>query len=274
MVLSQIGLVAGIELGDDLLHALAPQATAAAGLANALRVASFEQQHGFWIEPGLQRFCAESHQLLGLRLGWAQVRPLVDALYGQGHVLFTLGFVLWIYFRRRPLFSFLRDSFLLTTLLAVLVYEACPLAPPRLAQGLLYQGRPYHFLDAVFSGGAVKLSCNEYAAMPSLHVAWALIVGLGLAWAARPWALRLLGPIYPPLMLATVIVTGNHYLLDGLGALAVVCLATVLAVLVAWRRTRAASLPQALRSLHGLRSQVAGTQPVVAAQWDAPRVAA
>jgi membrane-associated phospholipid phosphatase len=274
MVLSQIGLVAGIELGDDLLHAQAPQANAAAGLADALRVASFEQRHGFWIEPGLQRFFAGNHQLLGLRLGWAQVHPLVNALYGPGHVLFTLAFALWVYAFRRPLFSFVRDVFLLTTMLAVCLYEAFPLAPPRLAQGLHYQGRPYHFLDAVFGGGGVKLSFNEYAAMPSLHVAWALIVGLVLAWAARPRVVRLLGAVYPLVMLTTVVVTGNHYLLDGIGALLVVTLSSVLAMLIAWRRTRAASLAHALRSLHGLRSQGVGTRPAVAAQWDAPRVAA
>src|SRR5579864_4852652 len=57
---AQIGLVAGIELSDDAVHALLPTVNAAAGMANAVRVMDFERAHGFWLEPGIQRFFAGS----------------------------------------------------------------------------------------------------------------------------------------------------------------------------------------------------------------------
>jgi membrane-associated phospholipid phosphatase len=259
-VLSQIGLVAAVELGDDTLHALAPKANAAIGLTNALRGASFERSHDLWVEPGIQGFFAGTHHLLGQTIGWNQVEPLFDAMYGQGHVFFTFAFALWIYFFRRPLFSFIRNVFLVTTVLAVTLYETFPLAPPRLATGLQWDGHPYHFLDAVFGAGGLQLSFNEYAAMPSLHVAWALIVGLGLAWAARPLPIRLLGLIYPVIMLITVVVTGNHYVLDAIGALVVVFVAIELSVLIAWRCTRFGSLRQTMIWLNAMRNRVVGVQ--------------
>jgi membrane-associated phospholipid phosphatase len=168
-------------------------------------------------------------------------------------VLFTVALAFWVYFFRRPLFSFVRNVFLFTTLIAVALYEAFPLAPPRLARDLWYQGHPFHFLDAVFGHGGVQLDFNEYAAMPSLHVAWALIVGCTLWWAARPAIVRVLGLIYPFIMLTTVIVTGNHYLSDALGALVVVCAAALIALLLAARGRQ--SPAETARRLYALRHQ-------------------
>jgi hypothetical protein len=130
---AQIGLVAGIELSDDAAHAVLPPVNAAAGLANAVHVMDFERAHGVWLEPGIQRFFASTHSMLGRTVGWAQVRPIVDALYGEGHVFFTLAFALWVFFWRRSLFALIRNVFVLTNVLAVVLYETFPLAPPRLA---------------------------------------------------------------------------------------------------------------------------------------------
>jgi hypothetical protein len=250
----QIILVAGIVLGDDIAHALLPLANAGTGLANAVRVMRFESLHGLWVEPAVQSFFVHTFRPFGGAIGWAQIEPIADALYGPGHVLLTLAFAIWVFLSRRHLFPFLRNIFVITNLLAIILYEVFPLAPPRLAQGLRFDGHPYRFLDVVFGGGAgLQVGFNEYAAMPSVHVAWALIVGLTLAWAARPLLLRALGLAYPLVMATTVIVTGNHYLVDSLGALATVGLATLLAMLVAWRAMGAASLGAAVRHLHGLR---------------------
>jgi membrane-associated phospholipid phosphatase len=256
---AQIALVAGIELSDDVVHALLPTTNAAAGLANAQRVMDFERAHGFWLEPGIQHFFATTHIILGQAIGWAQVKPVVDALYGEGHVLFTLAFAIWVFFRRRSLFPVIRNIFVLTNLSAVALYEIFPLAPPRLATDLIYQGQPFHFIDAVFGGGSgIKLSFNDYAAMPSVHVAWALIVGLTVAWAAKPLLVRVLGLLYPLLMLTTVVVTGNHYISDGLGALAVVSVSTLVAVLIARRQANGESPARLFQRMR------AGNEPVPA----------
>lgn len=262
---SQVALIPGIVLGDDVVHAWGPRANAAAALANALKVEHFEYAHRLWIEPAIQSFFAHTHHIFGQVIGWAQITPIVDALYGEGHVFFTLAFAIWVFIYRRGLFSFLRNIFLITNVFAILIYEKFPLAPPRLAIGLRWDGRPYHFLDAVFGGhSALKIGFNQYAAMPSVHVAWAVIVGLTLAWAARPLPIRLLGLAYPVVMLTTVIVTGNHYLLDGLSAFLVVLIATVLSFLFTWWRARTELFIDTFRRLQRLRQPSVGrARPVL-----------
>ncbi len=253
-LLANLLLVTAVELTDDFAHALVPRTNANIGLANALHVANFEANHDLWIEPGIQSFFAHSHSLFGVTIGWTQVTMVVDMVYGQGHVLFTLAFAVWVFLRRRALFSFLRNIFLVTNTFAVLLYESFPLAPPRLASGLRYDGHPYHFLDAVFGGArGLKVGFNEYAAMPSVHVAWALIVGLTLAWAVRPLLLRLAALAYPIVMILVVIITGNHYILDVLGAVGVVLASGALVTLYTWWRQGDESLGAIVRRLHGLR---------------------
>lgn len=218
----QVEAVAGVDLADEAVRGLLVPQNPALAQANAMRVMDFERAHDLWLEPWLQRGLEQTHHLAGLSIGWGQVVTAVNAVYGLGHLFITLTFALWLYWFRRDLFPFVRNLFLLTNLLAVVLYNLFPLAPPRLATGLRYLGRPFHFADTVFGGGGgVKLSFDEFAAMPSLHVAWALIVGLTVVYVARAPLARLLGLLYPLVMGTAVVVSGNHYIADGLGAMAV-----------------------------------------------------
>lgn len=248
----QAGMVVGVELSDEFARGLfAPQS---AGLAqvNAQQVMDFESAHDLWIEPAVQSFAQHGHRVFGMAVNWSQIVPAVNTLYGPGHVLITLAFAIWLFCWRRALFAFVRNVFLITNALAVALYNLFPLAPPRLATGLQYDGHRFRFADTVFgTGSGMKLSFDEYAAMPSLHVAWALIVGITVAVAARPLAVRLAALAYPVLMTTTVIVSGNHYLADCLGAAAVLSVAAVLAAILqrlctARRACRAHSRPGTL----------------------------
>jgi len=232
----QVGVVAGVDLADEAVRGLQVPHNPALAQANAMRVMDFERAHDLWLEPWLQRGLEQTHHLAGLSIGWGQVVTAVNAIYGLGHLCITLTFALWLYWFRRDLFPFVRNLFLLTNLLAVALYNLFPLAPPRLATGLRYLGRPFHFADTVFGGGGgVKLSFDEFAAMPSLHVAWALIVGLTVAYVARAPLARLLGLLYPPLMGTAVVVSGNHYIADGLGAMAVLSVSFLIILILSMR---------------------------------------
>ena len=232
----QVCLVVGIELSDDTIRGFFALRPIAPTQVNAVRVMEFEQSHDLWIEPGLQRFLEQTHHLLGLTVSWGQVFPVANAWYGLLHGLVTVVVAAWIFWRRRWLFPFVRNVFLFATALSVAIYNIFPGAPPRLATGLRYEGHPFRFIDTVFEGSGINLSFDQYAAMPSLHIAWALIVGLALAWTARPLVVRLLGLSHPVLMSVAVIVTGNHYVADCLGAAAVVVVAFCLALLVSQRK--------------------------------------
>ncbi|HWE62417.1 MAG TPA: phosphatase PAP2 family protein [Chloroflexota bacterium] len=254
----QVALVVGLDIIDEVTHGLFTQTDVQVAETHALHVMEFESLHGFWVEPAIQGFFERTHHLLGLTIGSGQADPIFDAFYGLGHVGVTLLFAIWVFLRRRALFPFLRNVFLFTNGLALVLYRVYPLAPPRLALGLRYDGRPYHFVDTVFGvGKGIKLGFDQFAAMPSLHVAWALIVGMTLAWAARPLVVRLFGLVYPLIMLTTVIVTGNHYISDALGAVLVLIVAFTLAVVVQQWRAGEDSIWQTLQRLRRLRHATA-----------------
>jgi len=113
--------------------------------------------------------------------------------------------------------------FLLVTLIALPMYAIYPLAPPRLMG-------PYgfEFVDtlAVY-GGAPSTSAgvsgaNQFAAMPSMHIGWTTIAAMWLAAAIPRWRIGLIvGMLHVAMMCVTVVVTGNHYVLDIVAGFAV-----------------------------------------------------
>lgn len=121
--------------------------------------------------------------------------------------------------------------FLIATLIAFPIYAIYPLAPPRLMGPY-----GYDFVDtlAVFGGveqtAAGAGGANQFAAMPSMHIGWTAIAALWLA-AALPWHRvgLVIGVTHLALMCVTVVVTGNHYVLDIIAGFAVVAIATVVA---------------------------------------------
>lgn len=252
--IAQVVLVVILGSADDIAHALTGQNSMRVALDNALRVVGFENAHDLWIEPALQTFFTHTHDFFGMVVGYAQMIPFFNAMYGLGHVGITFAFALWMFLYRRPLFAFVRNIFLFTNALAILTYEVFPLAPPRLASGLRYDGHPFHFVDTVFSlGSGLKLGFNEFAAMPSLHVGWSLIVALTLFMVVRSRVLRFAVLLYPVLMLTTVIVTGNHYVADAFGALVALAIATAVALSLEWWRGDERTLAGVLSRLSALR---------------------
>jgi len=113
--------------------------------------------------------------------------------------------VLWVYLRRHDAFRSFRNSVLLANLIGLVGYVFMPTAPPRLLGiGFVDQHRD----------GLVSLAANPYAAMPSLHCADALIVGVVLACLCRSWIWRLVWAAWPAWVVFCVMATGNHFWLD------------------------------------------------------------
>jgi hypothetical protein len=186
--------------------------------ANARRIVSLEQVLGLAWEQSLQR-------------AFLAVPDLVSALnifYFVGHFLFTGIFFFWLYHRSRDGFRSFRDGFLVATAISVLIHWLYPTAPPRLAEdGIEDTLRVLSGID-IGSPTTSALS-NPVAAVPSLHAAYALGVGIGLIRYARSPLLRLGGAIYPPLVILTIVVTGNHFVFDAIAGVAVLGLGFALA---------------------------------------------
>jgi membrane-associated phospholipid phosphatase len=203
---------------------------------------NWEVRHGLFVEPAWQQFWLTREHALGwLHLTPNRVADFLNTGYLYVHFVGTIVFLVWLFFRRRQLFPLVRNIFFVTTALALAIYILYPLAPPRLTPNLLYYNHHYTFIDTIQQVINPKyqtseIGYNPYAAMPSLHFGWALIIGCTLALTLRAWPLRLLGLCYPFFMLAVIVISGNHYFADALGSAAVVSVATLAAVL--WMKLR------------------------------------
>ena len=165
---------------------------------------------------------------------------LVNHFYLYSHFVGTALFLVWLYLFRKKHFRFVRDVIVITTSLALVIYILFPMMPPRLMGAYLDLPHGYRIQDTLapilnYKLQQAQIGYNPYAAMPSLHFAWALILGVTLVLCGRHVVLRLVGLLYPVMMLATILISGNHLLLDAAGSVIVVTVA-VLAVLVLHRR--------------------------------------
>lgn len=241
---TQVLIAISIEAGDDIGRALFSQHGTREGVENARSLVSFEVSHGLFVEPAWQLFFLQTRHIFALTVGWMTIARVFNGIYLFGHVFFTLGVALWVYLYRRRWFGLLRNVVLLVNLFALVIYENFPVAPPRLTNGLIFDHHAFTFRDTLFgivdaSGRVVgtQAGYNEFSAMPSVHMAWAVVAGATLVILATPLWAKMVGAIYPILMLLAVVVTGNHYLVDVAGGIAVtVCAFGVALVLDRWWR--------------------------------------
>lgn len=193
------------------------------------------------------------HGMVDALLGRPGAALLAGYLYASLHYTVTPAVLLWLY-RCHPLrYATARTVLAGSTLLALVGYWRWPTAPPRLLPGnaypdvlSLYSQWGWWGADASAPRGLGALT-NEYAAMPSMHVGWALWCGLAvLVLARRPWV-RLLGAAYPVLTVLVVLATSNHYLLDAVaGAAVVLAVGTAAVAHRAVGRARPADGPSAV----------------------------
>ena len=187
-------------------------------LHNAQRVIRVEDALGIFHEATVQ----------GWFLGAPWFVRLLDDFYGTFHFVVTLA-VLVVAFRWWPrAYRFWRNTLAFTTALALIGFSLFPLMPPRLLCDCDYGAGPgvnYGFVDTLqrfgglwsFDSGTMKSISNQYAAMPSLHVAWALWCALVLVPHLRHRWSKALAVAYPVVTVFAVTVTANHYFLDAVG---------------------------------------------------------
>jgi len=144
----------------------------------------------------------------------------LNVFYFVGHFLFTGIFFVWLYRRSRQGFTSFRDGFLAATAIAVVIHWLYPTAPPRLA-GIGLEDTLLMLSGIDIGSPTSSALSNPVAAVPSLHAAYALGVGIGIIRFARSHVVRLAGALYPPLVILTIVVTGNHFLLDAVAGMLV-----------------------------------------------------
>jgi hypothetical protein len=176
--------------------------------AHADDIVALERWLGIDVEGAVQSPVASS-QTLATAANW---------VYVWGHWPVILATMVWLLWRHRDTFRRLRDGMLVSGFLGMGVFVSYPVAPPRLFDlGLVdtvtESSEAYRYLQP-------PAFVNQYAAMPSLHAGWDLLVGLAIVGAAGTIGLRMLGVLMPVLMMWAVVATANHYVLDVVAGVA------------------------------------------------------
>ena len=173
-------------------------------LRHAGDIVSAEQGLGVYVEPSWQRLVEDSH-FLTTAANW---------IYIWGHWPVIVLTLLWLVLDHPAGYRLTRDTLLASGAVGMMTFALYPVAPPRLAGlGLIDTVTMYSTSYRVLQPHALV---NPYAAMPSLHVGWDLLMGIALFTYSQHRAIRLFGVLLPVLMAVSVIVTANHYLVDAI----------------------------------------------------------
>jgi hypothetical protein len=176
-------------------------------VANGLDLLAFERSLGLDIEAGLQALILPHH--------W--VVTVFNWIYIWGHWPVIAATLVWLYRTRRADYLLLRNALFISGAIGLVIFAVHPVAPPRLL--------PSGFVDTV-----TELSTsyrvlqppslvNKFAALPSLHVGWNLLIGVVVYRTGANRRARVFGVVSPMAMAAAVVLTGNHYVVDAaLGA--------------------------------------------------------
>jgi hypothetical protein len=175
--------------------------------ANARGIVHFERSLGIFPEPAIHHF-AERTEVISDVASW---------MYVNSHFVITTSTLAFIYLRRNDAFYFVRNMFMVAMGIALVLYLVFPTAPPRLLPELGFTDSVAHFTGVTQQDTDALV--NPYAAVPSMHVCFALMIGLPMArlvhrrWAAALWR------VYPLAVTWVVVATANHWWMDAaLGA--------------------------------------------------------
>jgi hypothetical protein len=210
-VLRQVSLFGAAYLAYRLVRGLVA-GDANAAFAHARDLISLERTLHVFVEPSIQAWASGSHLVMVLA-SWT---------YVNAQTTVTVAALVYLYLRHNRNFYFVRNMFMIAMAIALVGYTVFPTAPPRFMP-------EWGFIDSVSNLTGVHVShasatmsalVNPYAAVPSMHVAFALMIGWTLARLVRWRVLRVLWFLYPFLMAFVIVVTANHFIFDAfLGAL-------------------------------------------------------
>jgi hypothetical protein len=204
----QLGLFAGAYYLYRIVRGIV-DGQAVLAFENARNLVDAERALGLFFEPGLQAW-AEGQEWLLTFANW---------MYVNSHFVITTTFLIWLYIARNHAYYFVRNMFMVAMGLALLGYTAYPTAPPRFMPEWGFSDSVAEFVGEKADQSANVLY-NPFAAVPSMHVAFALMIAIPAIFLVKHRALKLLWAVYPLVVTFVVMVTANHFWLDAaLGAL-------------------------------------------------------
>lgn len=193
--------------------------------ANAERIVTFEHRLSLDWEAAMQAPVVSSDALV----------TLANWVYIWGHWPVILAAASILYVLRRDRYLLLRNAMFVSGLVGFTFFALFPVAPPRmldlgLVDTVTQQSNAYRALQP-------PGLTNQYAAFPSLHAGWNVLVGIVLVLAFANWIVRAFAITLPCLMAVAVVVTANHFIVDVIGGIALILLGLGVAILVGQHET-------------------------------------
>jgi len=205
-------------VGYDISRALA-QGRETVALANGVFFMNLEKALGIWWEPWVQARVSAFDPLM-TTLVW---------IYQYAHLPIIIGVMVWVFTQRRGAWSLYRNWFLAMNFIAVIVFALLPTAPPRMifTSGVADINFLHGVREQILENG---LLANPFAAMPSLHLGYALFIAFVLWSLGRRRWVRGGGFVYALIVLVAIVATGNHFIIDAVAGALVVLAAWLFAV--------------------------------------------
>ena len=199
----QIGLLVLVDLAYETVRGIADGQRAVA-FTHGQQVIDLERSTHTFFEPSFQSFFLGADWLI----------DFANQIYMNSQFAVVLTFFFWVYFFRNDSFYFVRNMFMVSMGLALVGYTLFPTAPPRLFPEYGIADTINDFSNVNHDSALVKVFINPYAAVPSMHCAFALMIGASGAKLARHRVTKAFWLVWPLLVAWVVIVTGNHFWID------------------------------------------------------------
>jgi hypothetical protein len=178
---------------------------AAQSFQNARDLISIERTTHTFVEPAVQTWAT----------GKAWIIDFASWMYVNSHFSITIGALVFIYLFHNSSFYFVRNMFMVAMFLALVGYLIYPTAPPRFLPEWGFTDSVSDFTGIPQDSVTVNALFNPFAAVPSMHVAFALMLGWPLARLVKHRVFKVFWALYPLLVTFVVVSTGNHFLFDA-----------------------------------------------------------
>lgn len=199
----QIGLLVLVDLAYETVRGMADGQKAIA-FANGQQIIDIERSTHTFFEPGWQAFFTQFQWLI----------DFANQVYMNSQFAVVVAFFFWLYFFRNDAYYFVRNMFMVAMGLALLGYAFYPTAPPRFFSEYGFVDTINDFSSVNHDSGLAKAFINPYAAVPSMHCAFAAMVGISASRLVKSRPFKVFWACWPLLIAWVVVVTGNHYWLD------------------------------------------------------------
>ena len=200
---------------------------------NAYDIINLEKLLGIFFEQGFQSFFLHSTFLI----------HVVNTIYTIFYYPVLIIFAMWAFIYHQQQYLIVRNVLVISATIAFICFALYPVAPPRMLP-------EFGFIDTMATHGVLNYGStllnnitNHYAAMPSCHFGWSLLIGIATIHIAKAWWLKIFGALLPSLMLVSILATANHFILDAVGGAIVIGLSYGIVRLFYTTKERALSRP-------------------------------